>query len=196
MSESKEILRQEARRHRTLMDISADEYDQAANLFFETIAPEKNKVIAAYWPTDREFDPRPIIERLLEEGYTCVLPVMQEAVKELKFALWNEDIKLVKSSIGVFQPAIDSNTQWLVPDILIVPLLAFDRRGYRLGQGGGHYDATLKSLRGKKEILAVGLAYGQQACLFKLPVEEHDQRLDWVITPQGTHYFDLRIQPK
>ena len=89
----------------------------------------------------------------------------------------------------MLEPVVHEGTQWLEPDVVIVPLLAFDRRGYRLGQGGGYYDATLADLRAKKNIIAVGLAYAQQACLFNLPVEEHDQKLDWVVTPQGAQEF-------
>jgi 5-formyltetrahydrofolate cyclo-ligase len=58
-----------------------------------------------------------------------------------------------------------------------------------LGQGGGYYDATLADLRAKKPILAVGMAYAQQAVLFNLPLEDHDQRLDWVITPQAAYFY-------
>ena len=65
-----------------------------------------------------------------------------------------------------------------------MPLLAFDRRGHRLGYGEGYYDATLADLRARKKVIAVGLAYAQQAILFNLPAEDHDQPLDWIITPQ------------
>jgi 5-formyltetrahydrofolate cyclo-ligase len=109
----------------------------------------------------------------------------------LGFAFWKDDMELKRGGEhDVLEPVVNDSTRWLDPDIVIVPLLAFDRRGYRLGQGGGHYDATLEKLRAKKKIIAVGLAYAQQACLFNLPVEDHDQKLDWVITPQGAHSFN------
>ena len=77
------------------------------------------------------------------------------------------------------------------PDILIVPMLAFDRKGIRLGQGGGYYDATLETLRNKKTIQAIGVAYASQAVLFTLPAEAHDQKMDYILTPQGiTDYRD------
>jgi 5-formyltetrahydrofolate cyclo-ligase len=192
MAESnKTILRLEARRHRARMDIRTEDPLDAADHFFNTIKPEPGQVVAAYWPHNREFDSQPIIEKLLEDGIAVCLPVTHlNGSKELLFAQWRDDMELKKGDHGVLEPVHDKNVNWLEPDIVIVPLLAFDRRGYRLGQGGGHYDVTLAALRKKKKIVAVGLAYSQQACLFNLPVEEHDQKLDFVVTPQGTHSFN------
>lgn len=190
MNEEKKTLRTEARRHRSFIDSGAEDIDAAADYFFSSINPVQDQVVVAYWPKGREFSPYPIIERLLERGNVCGLPVSQEGSKELRFAKWDGKAELTEGKYGVLHPEVNDKTIWLEPDIVIVPLLAFDRRGYRLGQGGGYYDATLASLRARKEILAVGVGYGAQAVLFNLPVEEHDQRLDWVITPKGTHYFE------
>lgn len=187
---NKSTLRLEARRHRARMDVRAEDPIEASGHFFTAIKPEKGQVISAYWPFGREFDSRPLIERLLEEGFTCALPVMKKEGKILGFARWQEDMKLQQTDYEVMEPVVNDKTEWLDPDIVVLPLLAFDRRGYRLGQGGGHYDATLADLRARKKIVAVGLAYGQQACLFNLPVEDHDQKLDWVITPQGAQSFN------
>ncbi|MGB4106771.1 MAG: 5-formyltetrahydrofolate cyclo-ligase [Alphaproteobacteria bacterium] len=187
----KTALRIEARRHRARMDVRAEDPAAASTLFFDTVKPQKGQVVAAYWPAGREFDSRPLIERLLEEGFTCGLPVIVKNERGLRFARWQEDMELRQTDHDVMEPVVNDKTQWLQPDIVIVPLLAFDRRGYRLGQGGGHYDATLSALRAGKKIVAVGLAYAQQACLFNLPVEDHDQKLDWVITPQGASSFNL-----
>lgn len=186
---SKSTLRLEARRHRARMDIRDEDPRSACNLFFNALKPEKTQVVAAYWPTGTEFNSQPIIERLLDEGYRCVLPVVRKEEPALGFAEWRDNMELRQAG-HVLEPVITAETQWLEPDIVLVPLLAFDRRGYRLGQGGGHYDATLAALRAKKKIIAVGLAYAQQACLFNLPVEPHDQKLDWVITPQGAQSFN------
>lgn len=188
-SESKEQMRTEARRHRSFIDPGSEDPEKAAEYFFSSIDPKPNQIIAAYWPKGREFDCGPIIEGILKAGNTCGLPVVQDGTRELKFAKWTEDINLVSGAFGVHHPPVEG-AKWVEPDIVVVPMLAFDRRGYRLGHGGGYYDATLAALRKKKEILAVGVAYGQQAVLFNLPVEDHDQRLDWVITPKGTHYFE------
>lgn len=192
MAESnKTVLRIEARRHRARMDIRAEDPLDAADHFFSAIRPERGQVVAAYWPYNREFDSQPIIERLLEDQIAVCLPVVHlNGSRELLFAQWRDDMTLKAGAHGVLEPVHDDQTNWLEPDIVIVPLLAFDRRGYRLGQGGGHYDATIAALRAKKKIVAVGLAYSQQACLFNLPVEDHDQKLDFVVTPQGAHSFN------
>lgn len=182
----KSTLRIEARRHRVRIDSALENPEEAARLFFENIAPRPGQVIGAYWPTGREFDPRPTLEKLLAAGFTCALPVMREGSKVLDFALWRDGDPLKPAVHGILQP---DPKDLLSPDILIVPLLAFDRRGRRLGQGGGYYDATLADLRSRKDVLAVGMAYAAQAVLFSLPEEPHDQRLDWVITPKAAHFY-------
>lgn len=171
------------------MDPAAEDIEAAADLFFKSVQPTKGQIIGAYCAKGREFDPYPIVERLLNEDFACALPVVQEGSLELRFAEMNKDTQLIKGAFGVLHPALNDKTRWLEPDIVIVPLLAFDRRGYRLGQGGGYYDTTLQALRSRKKITAVGVAYSQQACLFNLPIDSHDEKLDWVITPQGVHDF-------
>lgn len=187
MSESKDALRKEAARCRGLLTPRFEDADEAAVLFFETLDPQENQVIAAYWPKEREFSPLPILERAMDKRIACALPVIQKGDKVLKFARWRDGDALTKNAQGVLEPA---SKDWLEPDIVIVPLLAFDRRGYRLGYGGGYYDATLRALRAKKNIIAAGIAYAEQAVLFNLPAETHDEKLDYVITPQRVHKFD------
>jgi 5-formyltetrahydrofolate cyclo-ligase len=75
------------------------------------------------------------------------------------------------------------------PDMVLAPLLAFDQKGYRLGYGGGYYDATIQALRKQKEITYIGVGYAEQAVLFKLPREAHDIPLDYMLTPQGVIDF-------
>ncbi len=171
------------------MDVRAEKLDSAFDLFFEKINPHSGQIVAAYVPHGREFDVYPLIDMLLERQIACALPVVKESSLELGFALWDGVQELEKGAYGILAPAQNAQAAWVEPDIVIVPLLAFDRRGYRLGQGGGYYDATLRALRNKKPVMAVGIGFAQQACLFPLPVEEHDEKLDWVVTPQEAHYF-------
>ena len=184
---SKDTLRHEAIRHRERIDPASENPDDACALFFDHIRPAAGQVVALYWPKGREIDCRPIIERLLKEGFTCALPVVGKGEKTLGFAAWDETVPLTDGPFGIKQPA--GEAKWVEPDIVVVPMLAFDRRGYRLGYGGGYYDATLRALRDKKGILAVGLAWAQQAVLFSLPVEPHDEKLDWIITPLQAHRY-------
>ena len=185
----KETLRHEAIRHRDRIDPGSENFDSAITLFFDNIHPVKDQIVGLYWAKGREFNPDGILERLLREGYECALPVVRQGSKELGFALWKDGDPLAEGPFGILQPAADAAAKWVDPDIVVVPLLAFDRRGYRLGYGSGYYDVTLAALRAKKKIIAVGLGYGQQAVLFNLPSEPHDEKLDWVITPQKAHSF-------
>ncbi|MCB1721813.1 MAG: 5-formyltetrahydrofolate cyclo-ligase [Rhodospirillales bacterium] len=178
----KTVLRDQARRHRTLTDIRDEDIEAATPLFFDAIKPQAGQVIAAYWPKGREFDPTGILERALNENLTCALPKVEVDTKILRFIQWDHKTKLVKGAFGILEPEEGEELQ---PDIFLVPMLAFDRKGHRLGQGGGYYDATLAQARTQKDITAIGIAYASQAVLFNLPVEDHDQQMDWILTPQG-----------
>lgn len=190
-SSQKHIYRIEAKRHRERMDVRAEDPQVALEHFLEKINPDKNQIIAAYWTKGREFDTSELLEHLVQNGFTYALPVMQKNSKELLFVQYDESVEMEKGVFDIVQPKVNGDAKFVSPDIVIVPLLAFDRRGHRLGYGGGYYDATLAALRKEKQIISVGWAYSQQAVLFNLPAEDHDQPLDYVITPKGVHsYFD------
>ncbi len=182
MSDPKELLREQARKHRTLTDVRHEDIEAATPLFFDTLNPQDDQVIAAYWPKGREFDPTHILEQALAKGFKCALPKVAPDTKILRFIEWNSKSKLVKGAYGIMEP---EEGEELEPDIFLVPMLSFDRQGSRLGQGGGYYDATLTHYRGQKNIEAVGIGYASQAVLFSLPVEDHDQKMDYILTPQG-----------
>ena len=177
---SKSSLREEATRFRNSIDPFSEDTEAVVEEFFECLKPQPGQVVALYWPKGKEFDTGPLIEALLKRGITCALPVIQKDSKELKFARWDETIPLVEGSYGVMQPVGDD---WVEPDIVITPMLAFDRQGHRLGYGGGYYDTTLEALRSRISIQAVGIGYSAQSVLFNLPVDPHDQKMDWIITP-------------
>lgn len=183
----KDIIRHEAIRHRDRLEVSPDMAEQASKQFFEKIPVLENDVVSAYFPKGKEIDPGPIVQALWERNVMCCLPVIGEDDRLLSFAQWNPGTVLEPGRFGIPVP---KNEPFVIPDILIVPLVVFDQQGNRLGYGKGHYDATLKGLRAHKRVLAVGLAYAEQACLFKLPAEDHDQKLDYVVTPQRV--FDFR----
>ncbi|MFP4314334.1 MAG: 5-formyltetrahydrofolate cyclo-ligase [Alphaproteobacteria bacterium] len=188
-SEQKKIYRTEALRHRERMDIREEDTQKAVESFFAAINPAPDQIVACYWPIQRELDTSELLHRLLEEGITCCLPVVQKGTKELSFIRWIDGIELEKGEFGTIHPKIQDDAQYCEPDILVVPLLAFDRKGHRLGYGGGYYDTTLNKLRAKKDVISVGWAYAQQAVLFNLPAEAHDEGLDFVITPKQVHSF-------
>lgn len=139
-------------------------------------------VVSAYSALGSEIDPGPLMSRLAQDGFTAALPVITPLGRPLIFRTWRPGDPLVPRKWGILEPSDDAGT--VEPDILLVPLLAFDRRGGRLGYGGGYYDRTLERLRAMKRIIVVGLAFAEQE-IDAVPVQPHDQRLDWVLTPYG-----------
>lgn len=186
MNVSKATLREQAILHRDRIDPFSEDFEQAISLFCEKLKPQPGQVVGLYWPRGREFDTRGLMEQLLRDGLTCALPVMVPGTKVLTFRTWAEGEELAVNKYGIAEPAGGAT---VTPDILVVPLLAFDRRGHRLGYGGGYYDATIAALRTEKAVVTAGFCYAQQAVLFNLPAEAHDVALDWVITPVKAHNF-------
>lgn len=136
-------------------------------------------VVSVYWPIRSELNTRPLIEALAAHGYRVVLPVMHKVRHPLVFRDFAPGDDLVKGPFGLSEPAEDKPAR--DPDILFSPLAAFDRRGFRLGYGGGIYDATLAELRPKKPVTAIGVAYSCQEA-DHVPTEPHDERLDYLMT--------------
>src|SRR5262249_49293173 len=117
------------------------------------------------------------------QGHAIALPRVAGAKQTpLAFHIYEPDAALVAGRFGLSEPHPDWTLA--VPSVLIVPLLAFDARGYRLGYGAGHYDATLANLRRGHEVVAVGFAYAGQE-VPDVPHDAHDERLDWIVTEQG-----------
>lgn len=141
----------------------------------EVLAPEAGKVLAGYMAMRTEIDPTPAMAA--HRGPVCV-PVIQGKGLALRFRAWRPDAPMVEGEFGALVPA---SGNWLVPEVLIVPLVAFDRRGYRLGYGGGFYDRTLEHLRAEGPAFAIGFAWAAQEDE-GLPVEPTDQRLDLIVT--------------
>jgi 5-formyltetrahydrofolate cyclo-ligase len=117
-------------------------------------------------------------------GPVCV-PVIQAAGQPLKFALWDPGTKMVDGAFGAFVPEV---LEYIEPEIVIVPLVAFDHKSGRLGYGGGFYDRSLEQLRAKRPTLAIGYAYSAQEA-DDLPLEATDQPLDAIVTEKGVVWF-------
>jgi 5-formyltetrahydrofolate cyclo-ligase len=136
-------------------------------------------VVAGTFPMRTELDPRPLMRRLEALGSTLALPRTSRRGQPLTFHRWSVDTRLIKGGLGVIEPAPE--TPALVPNLLLVPLLAFDRTGARLGYGGGFYDATIAALRLRGSVFALGLAFAAQE-VERVPIEPQDVRLDAVLT--------------
>lgn len=155
--------------------------------FLAAAPPATSAVIAGYWPFRTEIDPRPLMLALHALGHRVVLPVAARKAAPLTFRLWGPGATLVKAGLGGLVP--DIGAPELEPDLLLVPMLAFDDAGFRLGYGGGFYDRTLERLRGVKTVRAVGLAYEAQR-VPAVPRAVTDQRLDALLTEAGITDFE------
>ncbi|MCP4935394.1 MAG: 5-formyltetrahydrofolate cyclo-ligase [bacterium] len=142
--------------------------------------------VALYHPVGNEFDTGPLVQHLRSQSHQLALPVVIENGASLAFRPWNKDDQLEVGAYDILVPP-DKGLS-VVPELLIIPLLAFDDTGARLGYGGGFYDRTLASLRAEHSICAIGLAYDFQH-VDDLAVEPHDQPLDIVLTPSGICKF-------
>jgi len=149
------------------------------------IAELEGPVVSGYWPIRTEIDPRPAL-RALSETRRIVLPVVEGAGRPLAFRSWHPGAAMERGVYGAQIPADPAGED---PQILILPLLAFDARGYRLGYGGGFYDRTLAKLRALRPTVAIGFAYAAQE-VGAVPVEPTDERLDLVVTEEGVRRFD------
>src|SRR3954453_8498342 len=141
---------------------------------------------AGYSPIRNEIDPTPLMQALAGNGARLALPVVPARGKSLIFRAWNPNDRLMLGPLGILEPSPAAAE--LIPDIVLVPLAAFDRAGHRIGYGAGHYDFTLAHLRKRKASLAVGLAFAAQE-ITAVPAAEHDVRLDLVLTKNETIDF-------
>lgn len=183
---NKSSLREQAIFHRDRLPRREADFESVSALFFKHIPLQAGQVLAGYWPWGSEFDVRYILDDALKAGITCALPVTEKGSRHMIFRVWDGKTPLVSGGFGLMEPGEGAA---ILPDIVLVPLLAFDRRGHRLGYGKGYYDTALADLRAQKNIRAIGVGYGEQAVLFNLPSEPHDQKLDMMITPHGITDF-------
>lgn len=143
------------------------------------------RVISGYCPIRSEIDPTPLMQALHAAGHRLCVPVIEGQGLPLRFREWHPDAPMTEGAFGAEIPATGD---WLEPDLLIAPLVAFDAEGHRLGYGGGFYDRTLAGLRAKRRTLAIGLAYAAQQ-VEPIPHEPTDQHLDAVVTERGLIRF-------
>jgi 5-formyltetrahydrofolate cyclo-ligase len=150
----------------------------AANVFQAITLPERAPC-SGFWPMGDELDLRPLLARLHFAGHPVGLPVVVKRGTPLLFRRWQPSDLLLPGGYGTSVPAPDQPP--VEPRVLFVPLLAWDRQGYRVGYGGGFYDRTLEALRAAGPRLAVGVAFAAQE-VASVPRDQHDQKLDWIVT--------------
>ncbi|MDX2158581.1 MAG: 5-formyltetrahydrofolate cyclo-ligase [Hyphomicrobiaceae bacterium] len=182
---AKKALREEAKARRARL--AADERRLAAERiaiagldFLGPLAPET--IVSGFLAIGEEINPGPLLSRLHGKGFRIALPVMAGKGKPLLFRQWQPGAPLKTVVWGIREP--DESAPEIEPDVLVVPLLAYDRTGQRLGYGGGFYDRTIRALRARREIVTVGIAFAGQM-VDAVPHLDYDERLDWVLTPEG-----------
>ena len=151
-----------------------------AGYLSEVLAGYRGVPVSGYMAMRTEIDPAAAMEEASAHGPVGV-PVIIGKAQPLRFRLWEPGCAMIP---GEFGAQIPETGDWMEPEIVIVPLVAFDRRGGRLGYGGGFYDRTLEQLRFRRSTLAIGFAYAAQEAE-ALPLEPTDQPLDLIVTEQG-----------
>lgn len=140
------------------------------------------KIISGYYPSRDEVDCLPLLDAVEKNGHSVALPFIQAKNEPLIFRAWKSGAPLEPGTFKI--PVPPPSSPEVEPDIFLVPLLAFDRAGYRLGYGGGFYDRTLAQVRAKRDVVAIGIAFDEQE-MSGVPHAPYDEPLDWLLTPSG-----------
>jgi 5-formyltetrahydrofolate cyclo-ligase len=142
----------------------------------------RTSIVSGYLPIRDELDPRPLMAELAARGAQLSLPVMVGRTSPLLFRAWSPGDAMDTVAWGIQEPKADRPT--LIPDLMLVPLLAIDRGGNRLGYGAGHYDRTIGEARRHKPVITIGLAFDTQI-IDAVPHMPYDVALDYILTPSG-----------
>lgn len=177
MSARRQTLGEEARRAAA---------DSLRDLFLLEQPVELPLVVSGFWPIKDEIDVRPLMAALFDEGCQIALPVVQGRGTRLLFRAWRPGESLEAGVFGTLQPSAASEA--IEPDALLVPMLACDGEGWRLGYGGGFYDRTLEDLRKRRKVTAIGVGFDLQV-VAEVPHGADDQRLDWLLTDRRACAF-------
>ena len=143
----------------------------------------RHQIISGFFPYKSEISLLPLLTRLHGEGWVTAMPVVIGEGLPLVFRAWAPGEPTVPGIWDIPMPLVTAEE--VLPDVLLMPMLAFDRRGWRLGYGGGFYDRTLEKLRKLKQVTAIGVAYAAQE-MAEVPRGPHDQPLDWIMTEKAT----------
>ena len=179
MTSKHDLRRVQRSLRRKLADQARDSAEAAAAHLPPGLRPA---VVGGYLPAGSEIDPGPVLRVLQARGAVLAMPVCLMPAAPMVFRAYCEGDALFLDVMGMAAPTEAAAP--LVPDVLILPLLAFDRQGGRLGQGGGFYDRTLQSLRQAGQVIAIGLAHAKQE-VDRVPMGNFDQYLDAILTEIG-----------
>lgn len=184
-AEAKERLRRQALTRRAALT-GVDRVEASLQLadFATDLELEPGLAVAGFWPIRDEIDPRPLLTKIRDMGHPLCLPAV--AHPTLIFRSFGRDTEFVPGGFGTMAPGPDSAE--LRPEVLLMPLAAFDSRGNRIGYGKGHYDRAIAALEKDGPVVCIGLAFDVQE-VGEVPAEAHDRRLDALLTPTGLRRF-------
>lgn len=187
IEEAKAALRSEAHKRRAQLhpSLRVDAARDAVGHFLHGVDVGKAEIVAAYWPIRDELDIKILIGKMMDAGQPVCLPVVLGPEQPLELRLWQEGAPLYEAGFGTLAP--EDGAPRVEPDVILMPLLGFDRRGTRLGYGGGYYDRTLAHL--KKRPRLIGFAFARQE-IELIPRQSHDVPLDTVVTELGVRNFE------
>jgi 5-formyltetrahydrofolate cyclo-ligase len=186
-AEAKATLRRAMRARRAAMAPLGEAAALAAARLLPVEQLPRFQIVSAYMPKGAEFDPWPVVERLTAAGARVALPRAEDRAAGMSFRLSPGRDHLVPDAFGV--PSPPAGAPEACPDLVICPLLAFDRRGRRLGQGGGHFDRALTALKATQPVFVLGVGYACQEAQ-TIPAEPHDVLMDAILTE--TAYIVVR----
>ncbi|MEM7122897.1 MAG: 5-formyltetrahydrofolate cyclo-ligase [Pseudomonadota bacterium] len=189
VKKQKKLMRAEARARRAeAHSRQAGATERALGHFQDAIGFPNGAVVSGYLPVDDEFDVVPFLAAANQHGCATGLPFVPGKAEPLVFRAWAPGDPLVDGALNIPVPPDDAPV--VAPTLLLVPMLAFDSVGYRLGYGGGFYDRTLSLLKASNSsTLAVGVAYAAQR-VDAVPRNHFDQPLDWIVTEEGATAFE------
>jgi 5-formyltetrahydrofolate cyclo-ligase len=150
------------------------------------VAVTPGTIVSGFMPMKTEINPLPLMRKLAEQGALLALPCIAGRGHPLIMRAWTIGDEFKAGQWGIREPLPEAPE--VAPDIVIVPLAAFDRSGQRIGYGAGYYDMTLAALRAKKKVTAIGIAFAVQE-IAQVPATERDERLDFVLTERDVIDF-------
>ncbi len=148
---------------------------------YRVMAERPGITLGVYWPFQAEFDPRPLVDRLIAEGFSTALPVVVDKKGPLEYYLWRPGEPLID---GVWGIPIPEQHRVVMPQAVLAPLVGFDRRCYRLGYGGGYFDRTLGALQSRPLAIGVGFELSRIETIYP---QEFDIPMDLIVTEAGLH---------
>ncbi len=172
-------LREEAKIRRDKAACQKDIGEDLRKNFEQVFQLSPENRVSGYYPIGSEANVLPLLCAIGARGFETALPVVSGREDPLTFRIWNELDPSGRGPFGIPEPL--ENAKEILPDLILAPLLAFDRSGNRLGYGGGYYDRTITATRRRRPALAIGIAYAAQE-VRDVPHDDGDVALDWIIT--------------